>query len=131
MQQEKDYIQREIQRLTLLLTKLIGKVLGLNTNDFEKETQNIESALKTEFDLTLKEIAQIEDSALVEKIKGLNEEHLEKLAELISVLVNHKQVEYGSGLEEKGIVILNFLESNSKTFSFKRMELKNTLQQWL
>ena len=131
MQQEKDYIQREIQRLTLLLTKLIGKALGLNPNEFEQETQNIESDLKTEFDLTLSRIEKMDDSILVEKIKGLNEEHLEKLAELISVLVNHKQVEYGSRLAEKGIVILNFLDSKSKTFSFKRIELKNTLQQWL
>ena len=131
MQQEKDYILREIQRLTLLLTKLIGKALGLNPNEFEQETQNIESDLKTEFDLTLREISKMEDSVLLERIHKLNEEHLEKLAELICVLLNNKQTEYENRLAQKGIVILNFLDSKSKTFSFKRIELKNTLQQWL
>jgi len=92
MQQEKDYILREIQRLTLLLTKLIGKALGLNPNEFEQETQNIESDLKTEFDLTLREISKMEDSVLLERIHKLNEEHLEKLAELISVLLNNKRI---------------------------------------
>jgi len=131
MQQEKDYILREIQRLTLLLTKLIGKALRLNPNEFEQETQNIESDLKTEFDLTLREISKMEDSVLLERIHKLNEEHLEKLAELICVLLNNKQTEYENRLAQKGIVILNFLDSKSKTFSFKRIELKNTLQQWL
>ena len=42
MQQEKDYIQREIQRLTLLLTKLIGKALRLKTEDFEQGILKIE-----------------------------------------------------------------------------------------
>ena len=131
MQQEKDYIQREIQRLTLLLSKLIGKALGLETMDFEQEFQNIESDLKNEFDLSLTEISKMGDLELAEKLNELDKVHLEKLAELITVLVNSPQIEFGNGLAKKGIVILDFLDNDSKTFSLKRMELKNTLQQWL
>lgn len=129
MQQEKDYIQREIQRLTLLLTKLIGKALRLKTEDFEQGILKIESDLKTEFDLTLREIAEMENSVLTVKINGLDEQHLEKLVELTSVLVENLQGEFGKKLARKGIVILDYLDSSSRTFSLKRMELKNTLQQ--
>ena len=129
MQQEKDYIQREIQRLTLLLTKLIGKALRLKTEDFEQGILKIESDLKTEFDLTLREIAEMENSVLTDKINGLDEQHLEKLVELTSVLIENLQGEFGKKLARKGIVILDYLDSSSRTFSLKRMELKNTLQQ--
>ncbi|BFP40050.1 hypothetical protein FGF1_08950 [Flavobacteriaceae bacterium GF1] len=131
MQQEKDVIQREIQRLTLFLTKLIGKAVGLSTNDFEQGFQNIESDLKNEFDLTLREITNLDDSKLTKKLEGLDEQHLEKLAELITALVGNLQNDFGSELAKKGIVILDFLNNNSKTFSLKRMQLKNTLQQGL
>lgn len=128
MQEEKDYIQREIQRLTLLLKKLIGKALGIKSNDFEQEIQNIESDLKNEFDLTLREISEMENSELTKKISGLNEQHLEKLAELIKVVSENSQNDFGKKIAKKGIVILEYLDNNSKTFSIKRMELKNTLQ---
>jgi hypothetical protein len=128
MQEEKDYIQREIQRLTLLLKKLIGKALGIKSNDFEQGIQNIESDLKNEFDLTLKEISEMENSELTKKISGLNEQHLEKLAELIKVVSENSQNNFGKKIAQKGIIILEYLDNNSKTFSIKRMELKNTLQ---
>jgi len=131
MQEEKDYIQREIQRLTLLLRKLIGKALGIKSNDFEQGMQNIESDLKDEFDLTLRDISEMEESELTEKINGLNEQHLEKLAELINAVAENSQNDFGKEIARRGIVILNYLDNNSKTFSFERMELKNTLQQWL
>ena len=129
MQQEKDYFQREIQRLSLLLTKLIGMATGLKSDDLEQSIQNIESDLKNEFDLTLRGIEEMEDQELIDKLNGMNEQHSENLAELIHNLINNKHTNFGSELAKKGIVILDFLDNNSKTFSLKRMELKNTLQQ--
>ncbi|WP_350287224.1 hypothetical protein [uncultured Croceitalea sp.] len=131
MQQERDYIQREIQRLTLLLTKLIGKALELKTDDFEQGFHNIESDLKNEFDLTLSDISEMEDSELSEKLDGLDEQHLEKLVELIAHLVHNLEVAFRIKLAKKGIVMLDFLDANSKTFSLNRIELRNKLLQQL
>ena len=128
MQQEKDFIQREIQRLTLLLNKLIGKALGLDIDGFDQGIQNIESDLKSEFDLSLREILEMENSELIAHIRELDEQHLEKIAELISILVKNPKTENRNQLAKKGIVLLDFLDSHSKTFSLKRMELKNTLR---
>ena len=75
MQQEKDFIQREIQRLTLLLNKLIGKALGLDIDGFDQGIQNIESDLKSEFDLSLREILEMENSELIAHIRELDEHH--------------------------------------------------------
>lgn len=128
MQQEKDFIQREIQRLTLLLNKLIGKALGLDIDGFDQGIQNIESDLKSEFDLSLREILEMENSELIAHIRELDEQHLEKIAELISILIKNPKTENRNQLAKKGIVLLYFLDSHSKTFSLKRMELKNTLR---
>ena len=35
MQQEKDYLQREIQKLTILLTRLISKISGSDSENIE------------------------------------------------------------------------------------------------
>tara|TARA_Y100000815_G_C13282991_1_gene477683 strand:+ start:604 stop:999 length:396 start_codon:yes stop_codon:yes gene_type:complete len=131
MQEEKDYFQREIQRLAFLLKELIGKALRLRSNNFEQGIQNIESDLKNEFDLTLRELSEMKNSELTKKISGLNELHLEKLAGLITVVSGNSQNVFGKRIAKKGILILEYLDNHTKTFSMKRMELKNTLQQYL
>lgn len=131
MEVEKDFIQREIQRLTLVLAKLVGKALGLNTDDFEQEFQNIESELKSEFDLTLVGISEMKAIALKNKIEGLDGQHLEKLVELITAVVVNSEKGFGQKLARNGILIIDFLDASSKTFSLRRMELKSILQKML
>lgn len=128
MQEDRDYIQREIQRLTLLLQKLIENTIGIKSDNIELTMNYIESELKNEFDLTIREISELNDSELTEKIIGINEQHLENLVELIEVLTGNLEHDLSTNIARKGIVILEYLDANSPTFSFKRMELKKTLQ---
>lgn len=127
MQEDRDYIQREIQRLTLLLQKLIENAIGIKSDNIELTMNYIESELKNEFDLTIKRISELNDSELTEKIIGINEQHLENLVELIEVLTGNLEHDLSTNIARKGIVILEYLDANSQTFSFKRMELKKTL----
>ena len=128
MLRENDSIKREIQRLTLLVSRMIEKALGLSMDDYEQETQKIAVELKKEFDLNLSEIYQMEDAVLISKIGNLHETHIEKLAELLSVL-SEKETDSNSSnqLKKKALVLLNYLDENSKTFSFARMELGKSL----
>ena len=128
MQQEKDYIQREIQRLSLVLTKLIGMALGLKTQDVEQGVQNMESELKNEFDLTLREISEMTNIQLTHSIKGMHEQHLEKLLELMVALPNNPYSNVNHKIAGKGILILEYLDENSKNLLFKKNEIKKHLR---
>ena len=87
MEVEKDFIKREIQRLTLLLKSLIEKVSGLNSNSGKSGIEDINEALKSEFDLTLRDLTQMENSELLKQIEKLHHSHTEKLAELMYEIV--------------------------------------------
>ncbi|WP_424281574.1 hypothetical protein [Eudoraea sp.] len=113
------------------MTKLIGKALGINVNDYELDVMEIDQDLANEFDLTLKEISEMEKSELFERIANLHETHIEKLAELIFTILEKIGNENKRSLAKKAYLMLDFLDMNSKTFSLKRMEMKNALQQWL
>ena len=134
MEVEKDLIKREIQKITLLLNSLIEKVIGLNTKNANSGIEKVNETLKTHFDLSLNKIAEIQNSELIKKISGFHNSHIEKIVELIYEIVMKTEL---SGLEHnvykkklaiKGIVMIDFLNKQSNTFSIKRMHIKNKLQ---
>lgn len=127
MQHEKDFIEREIQRLNLFLKKLIDKVYGLKDTGAADEMKQVESALNEEFDLNLSKLAAMKDRKLQEHLKDWNEEHLEKLVELIMAVIENFHSTFGQDLARKGVVILEYIDSQSNTFSMKRMQLKRDL----
>ena len=112
---------------------LIGKISGLSSNNVKSRIEEINKALKTEFDLTLLKITEMENSKLSKHIAELHESHIEKLAELMHEIVlkielpnsdyNKKEIAL------KGVLLIDFLNENSKTFSIKRRNIKNKLQQ--
>ncbi len=134
---EKDTLLREIQRLTLLLKTLISKVVGIEPNDIDVAVEETDTVLKSTFDLSLNAISIMPNDDFKSVIKDLNEEHVERLTELIfEVLKKAKQTDKTTGfntieLIKKNILLINFLDENSDTFSMERMAMKNVLQQGL
>ncbi|TNJ40919.1 hypothetical protein KFZ70_00560 [Tamlana fucoidanivorans] len=137
MEVEKDLIKREIQKLTLLLNSLIEKISGLNSNSSKSGIEEVNETLKSQFDLSLDRISEIETSELINRIAEFHESHTEKIAELIyEVVMQIESTDFGqhcekSKLAKKGIIIIDFLNEQSNTFSMKRMNIKNALQQRL
>ncbi|MWW23916.1 hypothetical protein [Algibacter lectus] len=134
---EKDTLLREIQRLTLLLKTLISKVVDIEPNDIDVAVEETDTVLKSTFDLSLNAISIMPNDDFKSVIKDLNEEHVERLTELIfEVLKKAKQMDKTTGfntieLIKKNILLINFLDENSDTFSMERMAMKNVLQQGL
>jgi len=131
MEQGKDYIEREIQRLSLVLSHLISKAFGLFPENSELGIQNIESDLKNEFDLSLRELSQMNNSELLDTIHRLHNSHIEQLVELIVILVKNSSSYPANKLASKGLLMLNYLEKHSEIFSLKRVSLKNQLQDFI
>ena len=134
---EKDTLLREIQRLTLLLKILISKVVDTEPNDIDVAVEETDAVLKSTFDLSLNAISIMPNDDFKRVIKDLNEEHVERLTELIfEVLKKAKQTDKTTDfntkeLIKKNILLINFLDEKSDVFSMQRMAMKNVLQQGL
>ena len=129
MQQEKDFIKREIQRLTIFLSKLIGQIQDTKENGFEQELDQLGLELKNEFDFDIYEVLTIAEKELLEKVEKFNEVNVAQLAQLFVTVADKYEVgEKKDIMIKKALALLNHIDSISNTFSLQRMELKNKLQ---
>ncbi|MDO6820721.1 hypothetical protein [Zobellia sp. 1_MG-2023] len=135
MQQEKDYLQREIQKLTLFLTKLISKISGSHFDDVENDLQQTDQEFQKNFGFSLFELMDLPNQKILDKLKDINQTHLEKITELLFESVKKaKETDKNLGIDiktfsEKTIFLLEHLDNSSGTYSIDRMNKKNVLQQ--
>ena len=137
MEQESDFILREVKRLTNFITNLISNISTSNKNELENGIRETDDFIRKEWDLSLKEIVTFSEFNFMNKLKELHEIHIEKLAELLSEIIKkmntpeiakkYNQIE----LAKKGVLLINSLNDKSKTYSIKRMELKHILQKYI
>ena len=131
----KDFLEREIEKLNLMILKLIILISKSNPNDFENDIKETDEFLKTNFDLTIGEISTMSNSNFIEKIRDLHESHTDKLVELLfEIIEKMDSIETEQGfnkhpLIEKSLLLIEYIDNNSTTFSVSRLNIKNTLQQ--
>lgn len=135
MEYSKDFIEREIQKLTLLLIKLVNGLSENNTINSENEIKETEESLKKIFGLTVTEIIEMDDVFIVEKLKYVHPIHFEKLVELIYVIVKkNKFIDNEKDKKElinKGLSFIDLVNSKSEVFSLDRINLRNSLEKLL
>jgi len=137
MQQSKDYLEREIEKLSLMLVSLIEKVTGLNANTASDELDKIDTTLQGELDLNLVKIGEMESEEFLDYISTLHEAHLNYLAELLYRLVlKTESLKLNQKLDtpkiaKKAILLINILDQKSKTFSMERLQMKDHLKTYL
>lgn len=137
MIEEKDFLLREIQRLTLLLKSLISKVSDFDTGNTGIGINETDAVLHSEFNVSLKNITGMFDAVFLKKFEDMNEGYIESFIELFFEVI--KKINSSSEnilldrleLIKKNILMINLLDKKSKTFSMERMQMKNTLQQYL
>ena len=131
----KDFLEREIEKLNLMILKLIILISKSNPNDFENDIKETDEFLKTNFDLTIGEISTMSNSNFIEKIRDLHESHTDKLVELLFEIIqkmDSNETEQGFNkhhLIEKSLLLIEYIDNHSTTFSVSRLNIKNTLQQ--
>ena len=131
----KDFLEREIEKLNLMILKLISLISKSNPNDFENDIKETDEFLKTNFDLTIGEISTMSNSNFIEKIRDLHESHTDKLVELLFEIIqkmDSNETEQGFNkhhLIEKSLLLIEYIDNNSTTFSVSRLNIKNTFQQ--
>lgn len=135
METEKDFIKREIEKLNLVLISLINKIIGSKSTNIESEIQDTDQTLKDQLGFTLSEIIEMSNSDLIMRFRTLHSTNLEKLLQLMYEIIQKAEM-YSSNqvcnkrkIAEKAILISEFLDQNSSTFSIERFFMKNALQQ--
>jgi hypothetical protein len=137
MQQESDYLLREVKKLILFITNLISNLNTSNKDVLENAIRETDDSIRKKWGISLKEIASITGCDFINKFNELQEVPIEKLAELLNVFIKKSaELEVNEHynrkeLAKKGILLINILNDKSKTYSIKRMELKKELQRHL
>ena len=132
MQQESDYLLREVKKLILFITNLISNLNTSNKDALENAIRETDDSIRKKWGISLKEIASITGCDFINKFNELQEVPIEKLAELLNVFIKKSaELEVNEHynrkeLAKKGILLINILNDKSKTYSIKRMELKRS-----
>lgn len=131
----KDFLEREIEKLNLMILKLISLISKSNPNDFENNIKETDAFLKSNFDLTIGEISTMSNTNFIDKIHDLHESHTDKLVELLAEIIDKMEKpenELGFNkqqLTEKTLILIEHIDTHSTTFSLSRMNIKSRLKQ--
>lgn len=135
--EKKDYILREIEKISILLRAIINKLIGNRENlavSIGDQFSVTREMLLTEggFDLeTLLKNSESENESLFQKAIGFDSENIELLADLLVML----EAEPGSNKEllfkKKALELYEYIDLRDKTFSFERnTKIRNIKMQY-
>lgn len=120
-----DYFLKQIDILGRVLGKIITDLLQLKSKGQIMDGIEVTSdALKSELDLDINDLLLIPIEKLIDvlqKKNKLNLEHFEKLAEILFLLGNEHKDEKKVQLLQRSLILFNFINNNSSTFSMDRM----------
>ncbi|MEM8928107.1 MAG: hypothetical protein AAGC45_07880 [Bacteroidota bacterium] len=131
MQQEKDYLQRDIERISLFLKILLRKVVGLNNEDFQPECSQLEKDLQEQVDFSMQELSQLDEVGLKDKIAPLHLAHIDKLVEIAFEILKKSNPENKEKICRNILFMIEHLNKESDTFSLQRIQIKEELEKHL
>ena len=130
MHHEKDYFLRDIERMTLFLKILLRRIAGLKDENFEPEYDQIEKDLKSQIDFTLGELCDLNQKDLLQKLKGYHISVIEGFIDVAHEFLKKSPTlskAERSRLAQNILVMLDFVDENSKTFSIQRQSMRTYL----
>jgi hypothetical protein len=123
MEQE-DYLKRQIDQLGRVLGKALSDLLGLvKKGQAGLGVETTVQTIKTELDLDIGELTDIKTENFIKTLqteKKFTNAHLEKLAEILFLLADHKPATDQKNINEKCLAIYEYLENAESTYSFDR-----------
>lgn len=133
--EQHDYLQRLIEQLGRVLGKVSSYLLGLkNRGQIEEGIEITSQALKGELDLDIQELTDIPADNFIETLKAkksINNENLNKLADILFFIAENGQDKGKKELYEKCLTIYEYLEKSESVYSIIRQgkieRIKNVL----
>lgn len=122
MEYKSDFIEREIQKITLFLRSAIGKIANEITSDFSLDL--FDKELKGKLDFGFYELLELNDAALKKKLDGVAFTILEDLVKLFYE-ISKTGISNSANLKSVSLFIIHTIETESMVFSLERQHIKN------
>ncbi|HAF27732.1 MAG TPA: hypothetical protein DCG75_01670 [Bacteroidales bacterium] len=128
---QKDFILREIEKISIMLQYLIGKVIPSKTIQEQQTTEElINKELQEQYGNDLNFILNVnvtDFDCVFSKNNGFTFNNIELLADLLFTLGNN---EYSKNMNylQRAFELYTYVAIKSKTFSFERANKINTLK---
>ena len=129
--EKRDFIQAEIEKLGFFLQRLLANFLNSNSAANSIEAINsVTNELKCELDFDLPLFVSLSKDEMKKYLSNFkfNEQHLEKLADLMTELSSSKANNESKAYLTKTIEILDLVDELSNSYSFERNLKKSQIQ---
>lgn len=129
--EKRDFIQAEIEKLGFFLQRLLANFLNSNSAANSIEAINsVTNELKSELDFDLPLFVSLSKDEMKKYLSNFkfNEQHLEKLADLMTELSSSKANNESKAYLTKTIEILDLVDELTNSFSFERNLKKSQIQ---
>ena len=123
--QQKDFILREIEKISALLLAIIGKLIPSKSIEEQQQTEElINNQLEEHYGNDLNyilNINKIDFETEFTRNKGFTFENIELLADLLFTLGNN-HFEIKTNYLIKSVELYKYIDTANRTFSFERIE---------
>lgn len=129
--EQKDFILREIEKISVMLQYLIGKFVPAKTIQEQQTTEElINIELKEKYGNDLNYVINLNQSEFdteFTKNKGFTFDNIELLADLLFTLGNNELSKNPEYLQ-KALELYTYIDKKSKTYSFERVNKMDVLK---
>ena len=130
--EQRDYILREIEKISVLILAILGKFKKIKSKkQFEDEWSMIDSELKDSTGLTIESLLSVPEEDLLSYLAGRKDfdtGNMELLAGLLVAFEGNMDRDEGRILLKKAIGILEYIDRETRTFSMERAMKINELK---
>lgn len=133
--EQKDYVEKEIEKLSLILNKLLSKIIKSNkTESSNYLAEEVNTTLIDKFNLSNIEFEKLNSEDLIQTLldkKKISCLHLEDLANIFYELAKTSINETNKNTFKNCLTIYNHLEKSEGIFSFERNQKINEIKHLL
>ncbi|MBN1388317.1 MAG: hypothetical protein JW965_07715 [Bacteroidales bacterium] len=133
--EQRDYILREIEKISVMLLGMLGKYKRImSEKQFEQERAMIDNELKEAGELSIDKLLSFTEEEIISFIdqnKGFDQGNMELLADLLIAFAKNLHENESINLIKKAVLILEHIDSKTKTFSLERSLKINCLKEKL
>ncbi len=133
--EQRDYILREIEKISVMLLAILGKFRQIKSKkQFEQAKDMIDSDLKESTGVTLDDLLSVSQDDLISFMndnKGFDKRNMELLSDLLLAFADHSSEDTSINLINKAIIILEYIDRKTLTFSLERSSKISLLKEKL
>jgi len=127
--EQKDYILREIEKISVLLRYLLGKVIPSNESEKVFTTEELNQELEATIGMNLQNLALIPPEDLLSGLSGMKGFTLENVELLANILFQVANRDNGRnpGLLNQSLRLYRYIDKIGHTYSFDRANKIQTI----